>query len=70
MKTNLANQAQKIKEKLLEEVTKYCKKTVTLISDTYAEMEKQIMHDPKDERELVQTRGFIAAAPGKVDELS
>lgn len=53
MKNNLGHQAEKIKEKLLEGVYKYCQKSVEHINKTYEDMNKQIMTDPKDERELV-----------------
>lgn len=59
MKANLGHQAEKIKEKLLEGVYKYCQQSVEHINKTYDEMNKQVMHDPTNERELVATRAFI-----------
>ncbi len=40
MKTNLGNQAEKIKDKLLEGVYKYCQKSVVHINKTYDDMNK------------------------------
>ena len=70
MKQNLASQAEKIKKKLLEGVYKYCNKSVDHIYKTYEDMNKQIMQDPNNERELVATREFIKDAPNKVEQLS
>lgn len=67
MKNNLGHQAEKIKEKLLEGVYKYCQKSVEHINKTYEDMNKQIMTDPTNERELVATREFIKDAPNKVE---
>ncbi len=70
MKEQLSQQALKIKEKLLENVNEWCKKSVEKIYQTYEEMNKTIMKEPKDERELVETREFIKDTPNKVDQLS
>ena len=70
MKEQLSNQAAKIKEKLLENVYNYCKKTVEKIFQTYELMNKTIMTEPTNERELVATRDFIKDTPNKVEALS
>lgn len=70
MKEQLSNQAYKIKEKLLESVYNYCKKSVEKIFQSYEEMNKVIMTEPRDERELVATRDFIKETPNKVSKLS
>jgi hypothetical protein len=70
MKDQLSQQAFKIKEKLLENVYDWCKKSVEKIYRTYEEMNKTIMKEPTNERELVDTREFIKDTPNKVDQLS
>jgi len=70
MKEQLAQQALKIKEKLLENVYDWCKRSVEKIYKTYEEMNKTIMKEPTNERELVDTRDFIKDTPNKVDQLS
>ena len=70
MKEQLSNQASKIKDKLLENVYGYCKKTVEKIFQTYDQMNKTIMTEPTNERELVATREFIKDTPNKVEQLS
>jgi hypothetical protein len=67
MKEQLAQQALKIKEKLLESVYDWCKRSVDKIYNTYEEMNKAIMKEPTNERELVDTRDFIKDTPNKVD---
>lgn len=46
MKSGLARQAEKIKEKLLEGVNKFCQESVKKISETYKEMSNLIMAEP------------------------
>lgn len=70
MKEQLSHQAAKIKEKLLENVYGYCKKTVDKIFNSYENMNKTIMTEPANERELVATRDFIKDTPNKVEQLS
>lgn len=70
MKEQLSHQAAKIKEKLLENVYNYCKKTVDKIFNGYDNMNKTIMTEPTNERELVATRDFIKDTPNKVEQLS
>ena len=69
MKEQLSQQALKIKEKLLENVNEWSKKSVEKIYKTYEEMNKTIMKEPTNERELVDTREFIKDTPNKVDQL-
>jgi len=70
MKEQLSNSALKIKEKLLENVYNYCKKTVQKIFESYEHISKTIMTEPTNERELVATREFIKDTPNKVEQLS
>jgi dynein heavy chain len=70
MKEQLSHQANKIKETLLENVYTYCKKTVEKIFQAYEHMNKVIMTEPTNERELVATREFIKDTPNKVEQLS
>lgn len=70
MKDSLSHQAMKIRNKLLENVYEYCKKTVTKIYETYEKMNTTILTEPKDERELVATREFIKDTPHKIEVLS
>lgn len=69
MKQNLSRQAEKIKEKLLQAVYKYCNSSVELIYKSYEDMNKQILTDPANEKELVGTRDFIKNAQAKVEIL-
>ena len=69
LKDQLSNQAHKIKDKLLENVYNYCKKTVQKIFESYEHMNKTIMTEPTNERELVATREFIKDTPNKVEQL-
>lgn len=62
MKQNLSKQADKIKEKLLQSVYKYCNSSVEHIHSSYLDMNKQILADPTNEKELVATRDFIKNA--------
>lgn len=70
IKEQLSNQAAKIKDKLLENVYNYCKKTVEKIFQTYDQMNKTITTEPNNERELVAIRDFIKDTPNKVEQLS
>ncbi len=69
MKESLSHQALKIRNKLLENVYDYCKKTVEKIFQTYEKMETTIKTEPANERELVQIRDFIKDSPHKVELL-
>lgn len=70
MKTGLSHQAFKIKEKLQKQVYDWCKNSVQRIYQTYEDMNKAIMKEPTNERELVETRDFIKDTPNKVEHLS
>jgi hypothetical protein len=49
----------KIREKLIENVTKWCADTVNNIDATFRDMQKQIQTPPTNEKELVFIREFI-----------
>jgi len=70
MKEGLGKACLKIKQTLLEQINNYCKDSVAQIYESYEDMNKQILFDPSNERELVQTRDFIKDAPNKVEKLS
>lgn len=70
LKEELGDQANKIKEKILDQTYKYCTDTVTDVFKTYSDMKSKIMHEPADEKELIQTKEHIAEAPAKVEELT
>ena len=70
MKEQLSHQANKVKETLLENVYTFCKKTVEKIFQSYDQINKVIMTEPQNERELVGTRDFIKDTPNKVEQLS
>jgi len=67
MKENLSRQTEKIKEKLLQSVYKYCNTTVEHIYKSYEDMNKIILTEPTNEKELVDTRDYIKQAPSKVE---
>jgi len=67
LKKQLAKQAGKIRDKLLQSLKEWCKGTTDEIEDTYNKMSEKIMIDPKDERTLVEIRDFIKNAPQMVD---
>ena len=70
MKTNLSKSAQKIKDKLLQAVYKYCNQTVIHIHESYENMNKLILTEPTNEKELVQTRDYIKNTPTRVEQQS
>jgi len=51
-------------------VYEWCKNSVQRIYQTYEDMNKAIMKEPTNERELVETRDFIKDTPNKVENLS
>jgi len=59
IKDTLANQALKIRDKLIDAVQKWCFDTVNHIDNTFREMQKQIQTQPTNEKELVFIREFI-----------
>jgi hypothetical protein len=50
-------------------VYEWCKNSVQRIYQTYEDMNKAIMKEPTNERELVETRDFIKDTPNKVENL-
>jgi len=46
LKAGLGDEANKIKEKILDETYKYCTDTVSDVYKTYVDMQNKIMHDP------------------------
>ena len=70
LKEELGDQANKIKEKILEATYNYCTETVSEVNATYNDMETKIRHIPENERELIATKNFIAGSPAKVEELT
>lgn len=70
MKEELCNQASKTKEKIMDALYTYNKNSVRKIGETYEDMQRQISRDPKDERELVETREFIKNSPAQDAQLT
>ena len=70
MKESLGDEANKIKERILEATYNYCVDTVNEVRKTYIDMQDKITHEPVDERELMASKDFIAIAPAKVEELT
>jgi hypothetical protein len=66
-KLELSDQATKIKDKILEATYNYCVETVNDVYKTYTMMQDKITHEPKDERELIDSKDFIAQAPAMSD---
>lgn len=66
-KLELSDQATKIKDKILEAAYNYCVETVNDVYKTYTMMQDKITHEPKDERELIDSKEFIAQAPAMSD---
>ena len=69
LKRNLAQQAQKIKDSILKATKDWCIKIVNQIIARYEYINKRIVEDPKDERDLVEIRKFIKDTPKEVEEL-
>jgi hypothetical protein len=46
LKAGLGDEANKIKERILDETYKYCTDTVSEVYKTYVDMQNKIMHDP------------------------
>jgi hypothetical protein len=70
MKESLGDEANKIKERILEATYNHCVETVTEVRKTYIDMQDKITHEPLNERELMASKDFIAIAPAKVEELT
>jgi hypothetical protein len=70
LKTQLGEKAQEWKNMILDATYNYCTETVANVFKIYNDMQEKILHDPKDERELIASKEFIAAAPAKVEQLT
>jgi hypothetical protein len=68
MKDGLVKAANKIKDKLIDRLNKYCAQSVKNIHDTYQNMANTISSDPQNEKELVDTRAFIDDTPKMMEE--
>jgi dynein heavy chain, axonemal len=65
IKQTLYDQAIKIRDKLIDNVTKWCADTVNHIDSTFRDMQKQIQTPPTNEKELVHIREFITLSKDK-----
>jgi translation initiation factor 2 beta subunit (eIF-2beta)/eIF-5 len=63
LKNELGDQAAKIRDKILEATYNWCNENTIEIRKTFTVMIQKIDHDPANERELIDTRAFIAASP-------
>ena len=70
LKNELADQALKLKDRILEATYQYCNDTVADIQKNYKLMQTRISHDPQNERELIETKEFIAKAPMEIVRLT
>ena len=70
LKNELADQALKLKDRILEATYQYCNDTVADIQKSYKLMQTRISHDPQNERELIETKEFIAKAPMEIVRLT
>ena len=70
LKNELADQALKLKDRILEATYQYCNDTVADIQKSYKLMQTRISHDPQNERELIVTKEFIAKAPMEIVRLT
>jgi len=70
LKQELGDQANKIKEKILEATYNYCRESVAEVQKTYNTMIHNILHEPQNERELIQTKECHAQAPSEVERLT
>ena len=59
LKIELAKEANRIKQKLIERVYQWCSDSVKHISTTFDHMQKRISKVPENEEELVDLRNFI-----------
>lgn len=58
LKNELAEQASKIKDKILEATYNYCKDTVQKCSKEYNELITNILHEPTTEEQYVKTKDW------------
>lgn len=70
LKNELAEQASKIKDKILEATYNYCKDTVQKCSKEYNELITNILHEPTTEEQYVKTKDWHNKANQRVEELS
>ena len=69
MKNELGDRANKWKMLLLETTYNYCNDRTNELKKEYITMQQKISHDPKDERELIETKEFINQATANVDRI-
>lgn len=70
LKTQLGDKALDWKNMILDATYQYCTDTVQITFKIYNEMQEKILHDPVNEKELIASKDFIAAAPAKVEQLT
>jgi hypothetical protein len=68
LKNELADRAAKIKQDIMDATYKYCNETTDQVRKSYFELKKLLVHDPLNERELIETKAHIASAPAVVDK--
>jgi hypothetical protein len=54
----------------MDDTYKYCTDTVLAVNKVYSDMQEKIAHEPKNEKELMALKDFIAATPAKMEELT
>lgn len=69
LKDDLADQADKIKERIMEATYNYCKETVAMCSKQYGELITNITKEPTNEREFVETKSWHARAEQEKERL-
>jgi len=69
LKNELGEQALKCKEKILEATYQYCNDQTSDVRKQYSHMIEKINHDPQNERELIDTKDFIAKSTSEVERL-
>jgi len=70
LKNELGEQAQKLKDKILEATYNWCNEVTVETRKTFATILQKIDHDPVNERELIDTKDFIASCPQQVEKLN
>jgi hypothetical protein len=55
LKQQLGDEANKTKERILEETYNWCVQTVERVTQDYENMQEAVEHDPQDEQDLVET---------------
>lgn len=69
LKNELADQANKIKERILTSTYEWCLQTIQSCQKEYKELINNIMKDPVNEQEFVDTKGWHAKATVEMDRL-